>query len=179
MIARVIILTHILCTVHVTFGDQLVLVEQGRSPYRIVIGVDATMQEHCAAELRQQYFEQMTGCRLHIVPDDGRPYDTEIVIRFNRRLERLGLKLTRQSFGQEEFLVRTIGRTLVIVGGSPRGVPYGVNSLLTDEWGGRWFAPQTNRIPTYERLTLPPTDRRYEPPFEWRNAFFCSGQAPD
>ena len=161
------------------WSQELVLVENAKSPYRIIISVDATMQENYAAELLQQHVEQMTGCALPIEPDDGRPIDSEIVIGFNRRLGHLGLNLTRDSFGREEFLIKTIGRTLVIVGGSPRGVPYGVNSLLTDEWGCRWFTPQLNRIPKHERLTLPPTDRRYEPAFEWRNAFFWSGIDPD
>lgn len=176
--SRIITALALLCLVRSAPGQDLVLVENKASTYRIVIGVDATAQEAYAADLLQQHVEQMTGCKLPVVSDERRPIDTEIVIGFNRRLDRLGLELTRGSFGREGFLIRTIGPTLVIVGGSPRGVPYGVNSLLTDEWGCRWFTPQLQRIPRRERLTLPPTDRRYEPPFEWRNAFFWSGIDP-
>ncbi|MCK4323433.1 MAG: DUF4838 domain-containing protein, partial [Armatimonadetes bacterium] len=81
----------------------------------------------------------------------------------------------RDDFGPEEFRIQTIGSRVVIVGGSPRGVLYGANSLLTDEWGCRWFAPAVKHIPKHERLTLKVTDRRYEPPFEWRDAYFWSG----
>ena len=52
---------------------------------------------------------------------------------------------------------------------------YGANSLLTDEWGCRWFSPKVKRIPKHERLTLKVTDRRYQPPFEWRDGYFWSG----
>ena len=156
-------------------ADDLVLVENGRSPYRIVIAVDATMQENYAAELLQQYVEQITGYRLPVVSDNVKVVETEIVIGFNSRLSHLGLDFTQEAFGREEFLIKSFGRKLVIVGGFPRGIPYAVNSLLTEEWGCRWFTPQLKRIPTTKRLTLPPTDRRYKPPFEWRNAFFWSG----
>ena len=149
--------------------------ENDRSSYRIVIAVDATMQENYAAELLQQYVEQITGYRLPVVSDIVRPIETEIVIGFHSRLSHLGLDFTHEAFGREEFLIKTLGRKLIIIGGIPRGIPYAVNSLLTDEWGCRWFTPQLKRIPTTKRLTLPPTDRRYQPPFEWRNAFFWSG----
>ncbi len=155
-------------------AQDLVLVEDGKSPYRIMVALDATMQEYYAAQQLQRYVKEMTGAELPIVGDDNALGDTRILVGFNRHLERLGLEVDRESFGPEEFLIRTAGRHLVILGGSPRGVPYGVNSLLTEEWGCRWFTPTLRRIPKRERLTLPPTDRRYAPPFEWREAGFWS-----
>ena len=176
MFARVAFLIVCLMGVRTALCQDLVLVENGKSPYCIVIGADATMQDHYAAQQLQQYVEQMTGFKLPILADDSRPIDTEIIIGFNRHFDQLSLEVTKNSFGPEEFLIKTVGRTLVIVGGTPRGVPYGVNSLLTDEWGCRWFTPLLKRIPQHERLTLPKTDRRYTPPFEWRNTFFWSSR---
>jgi len=57
--------------------QELVLVENGQSPYRIVVAVDARMQDYYAAQQLQQHVQEMTD----------------------------------------------------------------VNSLLTDEWGCRWFTP--------------------------------------
>ncbi len=178
MPARYTYLTVCLLIASAAFADDLVLVDTDASPpsrYRIVLAADATMQEGYAAELLQQYVKQMTGFELRIASDAVRPIDTEIVIGFNNRLDHLGVDLTRDELGPEEFVIKTVGSSLVIVGGSPRGAPYGVNSLLTDHFGCRWFTPQLRRIATYKKLTLGPTDRRYEPPFEWRNAFFWSG----
>jgi Domain of unknown function (DUF4838) len=174
LFTKVTCLTICLSFAQTVCGEEHVLVENKKSPYRIVIGVEATMQENYAAGLLQQYVGEMTGYQLPIVPDDGRRVDTEIIVGFNRHFDQLGLDVTKESFGPEEFLIKPVGRTLVIVGGMPRGVQYGVNSLLTDTWGCRWFTPLLKRIPKHERLTLPRTARRYEPHFEWRNAFFWS-----
>ena len=132
MFTKVACLAVCLCFAQIALGEELVLVENKKSPYRIVIGVDATMQDNYAAGLLQKYVEQMAGYKLPIVPDDGRPIDTEIIVGFNRHFDQLGLDVTKESFGPEEFLIKPVGRTLVIVGGVPRGVQYGVNSLLTD-----------------------------------------------
>lgn len=156
-------------------GQELVLVDQGESPYRLVVAVDASMQDYYAAQQLQSYVEEMSGVKLPIVGDDNALSDTEIIVGFNRHVDRLGLDLDEESFGPEEFLIKPIGQTLVIVGGTPRGVLYGVNSLLIDDWGCRWFTPLLKHIPKHERLTLPPTERRYQPPFEWRDVFFWSG----
>ncbi len=105
----------------------------------------------------------------------GHLIETEIIVGFNRHMDRLGLDLEKDSFGPEEFLIKAIGKSVAIVGGTPRGVLYGVNSLLTDEWGCRWFTPLLNRIPGHKRLTLRTLERRYQPPFEWREAQYWSG----
>ena len=89
-------------------------------------------------------------------------------------MDRLDADLCKDEFGAEGFRTKTIGRHVLVAGGSPRGVLYGVNSLLTDNWGCRWFAPGLTRIPKVQRLTLQATDRRYEPPFEWRDGCFWS-----
>jgi len=156
-------------------AQELVIVDDGESRYHIVVAVDASIQDYYAAQQLQRYVEEMSGVNLSIVGDNNALSETEIIVGFNRHVDQLGFNLEKDSFGPEEFLIKTAGQTLVIIGGTPRGVLYGVNSLLTDEWGCRWFAPVVKHIPKYKRLTLKVTDRRYEPPFEWRDAHFWSG----
>ena len=160
-------------------GEARVVVENARSPYHIVVGVDATMQDYHAAELLQRYVHQMTGTRLRLVSDDNVLSDAEIIVGFNRHTRKLAPHLKREDFAAEEFLLKTTDGHLVIVGGSPRGVLYGVNSLLIEVWGCRWFSPTHRRIPHYDRLTLPPLDWRYRPPFEWRNVEYQSAKDVD
>ena len=155
-------------------ANELVIVEDGKSAYRIVVAVDASVQDYYAAQILQRYVKDMTGAELPIVTDDNALGDAEIVVGFNRHAARLAPELKPEGFGPEEFLVKTFDRRLVIVGGSPRGVLYGVIDLLTEEWGCRWFAPSLRRIPKRPRLTLDTIDRRYQPPFEYREAYFWS-----
>ena len=157
------------------FSDPLILAEAGQSSYHIVVAADASMQDFHAAEVLGRYVKEMAGAELQIVSDDNALGEHEIIIGFNRHTDHVAPALRAEAFGPEAFRIRSVGKHLLIVGGAPRGVLYGVNSLLTDEFGCRWFTPTLRRIPTYETLLLPPTDRRYEPHFEWRYAFFASG----
>ena len=154
---------------------DLVLVEGGKSPYRIVVAASASMQDYHAAQVLQRHVKAMTDVELQIIGDDNAVGEAEIVVGSSRHLDRIAPALGQVAFGPEEFQIKMVGRHVIIAGGAPRGVLYGVNSLLADEWGCRWFAPELTHIPKVERLTLPATDRRYRPPFEWRDAYFWSG----
>ena len=158
----------------VAWCGNLVLAEDGKSPYKIVVAVDASIQDYHSAEVLQRYVKEMSGAQLRIVGDDNVLGDAEIIVGFNRHVDLLDPTLKEEAFGPEAFRIRTYGNHLVIVGGAPRGVLYGVNSLLIDEFGCRWFTPLLRRIPEHGRLVLEPMDRRYEPHFEWRDAFFAS-----
>ncbi len=160
-------------------AEEWVLVEDGQSPYHIVVAVDATMQDYHAAELLQRYLQEMTGVELSIVSDDNALGETEIIVGFNRHAGMLAPHLKRADFSSEDFLLKTFAKRLVIVGGSPRGVLYGVNSLLTEQWGCRWFTAWHRRIPKHDRLMIPSLDVRYEPPFEWRNVEYLSAKDVD
>jgi hypothetical protein len=162
----------VLGLVSVAVGEELVIADQGKSDYSIIIAVDATMQDNYAAQMLQRYIRELSGADLPIVPDTAPVSENEIVVGFNRHSKKSD---AGNDYGPEEFRIQTIGSRVVIVGGSPRGVLYGANSLLIDEWGCRWFSPAVKHIPKHEQLTLKATDRRYEPPFEWRDAFFWSG----
>jgi len=179
----------LLSMLSVAVGEELVIAEGGKSDYAIVVAVDATMQDHYAARMLKRYIGELSGAVLPLVPDTGPLTEHEIVVGFNRHSmkfaadgpsvgrapRRTGRPVSRDDFGPEEFRIQTMGSRVVILGGSPRGVLYGANSLLTDEWGCRWFSPTVKRIPKHERLTLKVTDRRYQPPFEWRDGYFWSG----
>ena len=157
---------------------DLVLATDGKSDYRIVVARSNIQDQH-AAEVLQRYLVQITGAKLPIVGDDSILGNLEIIVGFNRHALAAAPQLQRNGFGKESFRIKTVGQRLVIVGGAPRGVLYGVNSLLTDTFGCRWFTPTLRRIPRRDHLTLKPTDRSYQPAFEWRDVFFWSGGDAD
>ncbi|MCK4323126.1 MAG: hypothetical protein KAW89_01250, partial [Armatimonadetes bacterium] len=174
--ARIVVgIGAVLALVSVAIGEELVIADGGKSDYSIIIAVDATMQDNYAAQMLKRYIRELSDADLPIVPDTAPVSENEIIVGFNRHSKKFGADGPRDDFGPEEFRIQTIGSRVVIVGGSPRGVLYGANSLLTDEWGCRWFAPTVKHIPKHKRLTLKVTDRRYEPPFEFRDAYFWSG----
>ena len=151
-----------------TRAEDLLLADQGRTNYRIVVADDASPSTRHGAEELQAFLGQISGVKLGIVSDKTPPADNEIVLGDNARLRSLGTVIDFPSLGNEGYVIRTVGRRLVIAGGSLRGNLYGVYGLLEDHLGCRWFAPGVSRIPQRPRLALGPIDEKKVPVLEYR-----------
>lgn len=152
-------------------ATDLVLAENGQSAYKIVVADDASPStKHGAKELRM-FLRQMTGAELPIVSDRQTQEPKEIILGDNVHLRKLGLNIDFAPLGDEGYLIRTVGESLIIAGGKLRGNMYGVYGLLEDHFGCRWFAPGVSRIPTYNRLTVGAIDNCHIPILEYRESF--------
>jgi len=152
-------------------ADDLVLAENGRSAYRIVLADDASPStKHGAAEL-QSFLEQISGAKLPIVSDREPAADREIILGVNAHLRALGLGIDLKALGAEGYVIRTLGNHLVIAGGKQRGNLYGVYGLLEDHLGCRWFAPGVSRIPKQHRLVVGQMNYARVPVLEYREPY--------
>lgn len=77
-----------------------------------------------------------------------------------------------RALSNEEFIIKTFGTKLFIVGGQPRGTMYGVYHLLQDTCGVRWWTPWATTIPSNPNLTIPTLDKRQKPAFESRDPYW-------
>jgi len=154
-------------------AQDLVLAEQGRSAYRIVLADDASPSTRHGAEELQTFVQQMTGVKLPIVSDREPQGPREIVLGKSSRLRDLKVDVDFKSLGHEGYVIRTVGPHLMIAGGALRGTMYGVYGLLEDHLGCRWFAPGVSRIPKCDRLVLPRIDEKKVPALEYREPFTC------
>jgi hypothetical protein len=146
------------------------LVENGRSAFSICIDAGASPAEKRAAAELQRFIQEMSGARLPIDSSctAAQPY---VFAGFSPALARVAPSLKPESFTEEEFVLRTAGRDLIIAGGRPRGVLYGVYSLL-DRLGCRWFTSDVSRIPKQRTIRLADLNVREKPAFEYREVFF-------
>jgi hypothetical protein len=151
--------------------DELLLADEGRSAYRIVVAPKAAPSTRYAAEELQKFLEKIAGARLPIVADTESALPSEILVGQSARLKTLGVDLDLAALGREGYVLRTVGSRLVIAGGEPRGTLYGVYGLLEDHLGCRWFTPDLERIPTLRRLSLPALNERRVPVFEYRETY--------
>ncbi len=154
-------------------GQDLVLAEQGRSAYRIVLSDKASPATRHGAEELQMFLQQMTGARLPIVSDRESQGPGEIILGRSSRLRDLKVDVDFKELGHEGYVIRSAGPHLVIAGGELRGSMYGVYGLLEDHLGCRWFAPGVSRIPKSDRLVLPRIDQKKIPALEYREPFTC------
>ena len=152
-------------------ADELVLADNGQSAYRIVVATDASPSTRHGAEQLQMFLEQITGAKLPIVADTEPPGEQEIILGDNRHLRSLAVQIDFKELGHEGYVIRSVGKHLVIAGGALRGNMYGVYGLLEDHLGCRWFAPGVSRIPKHGRLAIGPIDDKQIPVLEYREPF--------
>lgn len=156
----------------------LKLADHGRSSYRIVIAAQAPPAEQRAAEELQRFLEQMSGARLPIVTGDKALRGNLVLVGDSAALRALKLEPNFDRLGTEGFVLRTVGRHLIIAGGRPRGTLYGVYTFL-DQLGCRWFTREVSRIPKRPTLEIAPLDQTHRPGFEYREPFFTEAWDKD
>ena len=152
--------------------QQIVLVDEGKSPYSIIIPLEAIPSERYAAEELQRYLERISGVKLPITTDDHPMTTREILLGDNVHVHRLGLQLDPAKLGPEGFLLRTLQDHLLIIGGRPRGTLYGVYALLEEKLGVRWLTPEVEHVPRTTRVELPFLNEIQKPALEYREVFW-------
>lgn len=143
-------------------APDLVLVDQGSTPYTIELSKDPDSLEIRAANELQKYLKEMAGVIFPLKQADVQAGQPGIVIGN-----------TKKSYGlnpaQDEILIKVRGDDLFILGGDPRATLYAVYSFLEDFLGCRFYAPDAEFIPKTSILAIPAkTDYRYIPPVTTR-----------
>ena len=156
-------------------GASLILAQNGKSDYTIVIGPDASPSERHGAEELQRFLQEISGARLPIATT---PQPRMVLVGRSLALEGLHLQIPFQDLGPEGFALKTAGKHLIIAGGRLRGSMYGVYAFL-EKLGCRWFAAGVSRIPRMATVQVAATDEVRKPAFEYREPFFSEAADRD
>lgn len=144
----------------------ITLVNQGQSPYSIVLSAQASASEKRGAAELAMHIRQMSGAQLPIVTDDGPLPEAAVIVGANRHTEPADAGLE-----PDGFRLHTRDRRIFIVGSRVRGTMYGCTELL-ERLGVRWYTPKVTFIPRKATIEVPELDLRQIPAFEYREAFF-------
>jgi len=157
----------------------LLLSENGKTDYRIVVADNASISTMHAAREFQVFFRKITGADIAVEFDNTAFTGSEIIIGNNSHLKQTGVEIDFGKLGDEGYVIKTSGNHLVIAGGPLRGNLFGVYGLLEDHLGCRWFTSEVSRIPKRRKLTLPEIDETKIPVFEWRFPYTTECFDPD
>ena len=165
----------LLLTTHI--GAANWLFRNGKSDYQIVIAADASPSEQTAAKELQQYIEQMSGAKLPIT-SDLTTTNRSIFVGYNERVANMtGARKPRKN--DEDFTYRTVGKDLLIWGGSARGTMYGVFTFLERELGIHWLTPKCTVVPTYREWKMPRLNHSEAPFVKYRYSnYFVARDVP-
>ncbi len=149
----------------------LTLVENGKSPFRIVISKTASPSVRwAAAELRND-IRKISGADLPVITDDAPCPTHAILLGKSRAWTGLGAAVDWKRLGDEGFTIKTLPNKLLIAGSDLRGAMYGAFEIL-ERLGVRWYTPRVTRLPKQSTLRLPSLDLTQTPDFAYRWPFF-------
>jgi hypothetical protein len=124
---------------------------------------------HAAEELRF-FLKEVTGADLPVVGTSrsGKP---RILVGPKAALL-VDTGFSTEGLGAEGFIIRTVGKDLILAGGEPRGTLYAVYTFLEDHVGCHWWTADASRIPRRPDLAFDKLDVRYVPPFDYREPYW-------
>jgi hypothetical protein len=154
----------------------VVLAEDGRSEFAIVVDPDAAAPIHHGADELRRYVAEISGADLPVVRSEA---EGRAIGRRKFLVVAQGDERTDGKLAEEEYRIRSEANGLRIAGGGRRGALYGCYGLLHDFLGCRWFTPSVAKIPTRRTIALPPLDVRAKPAFEYREPWFAEAMDPE
>jgi hypothetical protein len=148
-------------------ATAMTLAHEGRTSHSVVLSDVATPAERTAAEELVSYLERVTSAGFPLVPEsrasDGGP---AIWVGPTARARSIGIEAG--ALGPEQWVIRTVGDDLVLVGGRPRGTLYAVYRFLEDHVGVRWWTPFEEHVPVRPSIEVR-ADAAGQPVFSYRD----------
>lgn len=139
---------------------RLRIADAGKSPFAIVTPATPTAEESTAAQLLSETLENVTGARIPVRSAD------------DKELPRSQIRVGQSSaLAPEEWAIRTTDDSLLIYGGRPRGLIYGVCEFLETNVGVYRFDPFVSVVPKTPVLSIPAIHRSGKPAFDVRALF--------
>lgn len=86
--------------------------------------------------------------------------------------------LSSATLKDEEWVIRSFGRDVVLNGGGTRGCLYAVYHFLEDQCNIRWWYGGEEDVPVVQALDLPKLDRRGRPYFFYREIYSSEDSDP-
>lgn len=157
-------------TIRQTYARDLVLADNEKSGYTILIPENPSEQEKESAQVFQDYFNRVTGVSL-VVQKEGETGNLPVISIGNTRFSGdIGLEKP----GEESYRITVKGHNLAIKGGSGQGLRYGVYTFVEKFLGCRkWYAGEPPYVPEIKKLVLPAdTEVEEAPAFVFREVYF-------
>ena len=162
----------------VACAGQLTVAERGKeAEYSIVVPEKAGECLRYAAEELRDFTEKTTGVALPIVSrTDGKAVVLEVDVKLspvNPVKETSAPSASPRETSPDAFRLVADGDALRIIGGSERGVLYGVYEFLERFAGCRWYASWHSVVPKRDRIDVPADlDETQAPAFAMREPYW-------
>lgn len=156
---------------------EITLAKDQKTSTIIALAADAIPAEKTAAEQLQKYLQQVTGATFPLQSETEVGNDVpQILVGSGKRVRALLPQQDWRALGNDGIVIKTVGNTLILAGGRPRGTLYAVFQFLEESVGCSWWTPTEFTIPTKNALVIQPQNVAYVPPFNYREHFTTAVQ---
>ena len=136
-------------------------------PEYLVVGRDLSKYEKIAVEELNEFYCRIYGRKLKIIAEKDAADKSVIYLGQTDFALRNGVDHT--GAGQEEWILKTVGKDLIVSGGRPVGTLYGVYTLL-EKLGVSFVHMDCTDMPA-DKPDFPAFDERKKPAFAGRQVF--------
>lgn len=151
--------------------NKLELSSGGKTDYVVVQGENAAEPEKFAVQELTNFLGRVTGASFPVLAESALPVKTRaIYVGSTEFAAKNGIEASK--LGEEEWVIRTVGKDLILAGGRPRGTMYAVYEFLEKQVGCHWLAVDTEMIPSRPDLKLGKIDIQGKPWF-WMRDLGC------
>jgi len=153
-------------------GDRngVTLTQNSKAVSRIVIPKDASEIEEYAAKVLQKQLLKISGAELEIVTDAISSKKNDIYLGNVDREETSSVDI--EKLEDDGFVIQTINRRLIIVGGKEKGLLYGVYSFLEKHLGCRKYTSKVSLIPRINSIIVQDIADEEIPVFKFREVYY-------
>lgn len=146
----------------------------------IVTGPAPSQVDQFAASELARYLGKMSGAKF-VVETASRLAPEAIVVGRDESIS-LDSSIAKEDLGEDGFVIRQVGRRVLIAGASDRGTLYGVYAFL-EKLGCRWFAPNFSFygsatgefVPHIQDPAVNDWNVVEKPAFKWRKLYVEEG----
>jgi hypothetical protein len=147
--------------------DPIVLVNNGKSDYKIVLAKKATAFDLEAANLLQGYIKKVSGAKVIIIDDHQAKNATEILIGTTNR------QVTKGLANPDAFQISSNTKTISLNGNGPKSSLYAVYFFLEKYLGCRKYAAEFEFVPSKKTILIPANLKLLEQPdFDYREIYY-------
>ena len=154
-------------------ADNLVLSQDGKTEYVIVLSENPSTIEQTAAKELKHHLDSVTGADFSTIRDnDLQKTKPQLIVGNSKRLKELLPDLDIAKIPYDGIVIKSVGNNIVLVGHPQRGTLYAVNTFLEDAVGVRWWTSTESHIPKKPTLEVPVQNVEYAPQIINREAYY-------
>ena len=150
-------------------ATNYVLVENGFSPYSIVIKKDSDEAHRYPAEELQHFIKQSTGCELPIISDENLSFNEDsyyLSVGKTTIFNSLDIDVELADYGMSGVSIDTVNKSVFMTGADDVGTLYSVYRFLHYQIGFIAYADDCVEFDYYDKLNLLDFDYHYKPSIE-------------